>query len=740
MNIFRIKFRLTILFVTGVLISSAQQVENPVVIVAQPKQTGPSLGYSSQSGVRILKADGLLFKDLNKNGVLDKYEDWRLPVEIRAKDLAQKMTNEQIAGLMLFGDHQAVNSSQPTDLQKKMVNENGIRSILLDKIESTETAVEWNNHIQSLAEELPLGIPLNNGSDPRHTIEGSEGINGGAGGTISKWPDGLGLAATFDPSLIQKFGAIAAKEYRALGIATALSPQIDLGSEPRWFRIEGTFGEGVSLTTDMARAYIDGFQTSSGKDEISDGWGWQSVNCIVKHWPGGGPVEGGRDAHFSFGKFAVYPGNNFQTQLKPFINGAFKLTGKTKKAAAVMPYYTIPFDQDTLYGENVGNGFSKYIVTDLLRKQYDYDGVVCTDFHITGGRKWGVEKLSVAELHYKTLMAGVDQIGGVYSVSPMLKAIQMGIDEHGEEWMRKRLEASAERLLRNIFQVGLFENPYLDIKESAQIVGAPDFVKAGYEAQLKSVILLKNQKKVLPLSRKTVVYIPKIFTPAGKDPMGKIIPESYDYPIDLNIVKEYFEVTEDPNKAEAAIVFAKGPDGGLGYDRKTNTYVPISLQYGAYTSEFSRAQSIAVDDPKDPANTNRSYLGKSVTSTNEGVLTTILDTKKQMGTKPVIVALTLVGPAIVAEFEKQIQGLVVTFGEIQSQAMLDILSGRFQPSGLLPVQMPANMKTVEEQQEDVPLDMECYRDTEGRTYDFGYGLNWKGVIKDWRTKKYKDGK
>lgn len=120
----------------------------------------------------------------------------------------------------------------------------------------------------------------------------------------------------------------------------------------------------------MARAYIDGFQTSTGKAEIKDGWGNHSVNAMVKHWPGGGPEEGGRDAHFAYGKFAVYPGNNFQAQLTPFINGAFKLAGKTKKAAAVMPYYTISYNQDKKYGENVGNSFSKYIIKDLLRTKY----------------------------------------------------------------------------------------------------------------------------------------------------------------------------------------------------------------------------------------------------------------------------------------------------------------------------------------------------------------------------------
>ncbi|MDZ7649912.1 MAG: glycoside hydrolase family 3 N-terminal domain-containing protein [Cytophagales bacterium] len=141
--------------------------------------------------------------------------------------------------------------------------------------------------------------------------------------------------------LVEQFGSIASKEYRALGIATALSPQVDIATDPRWYRTSGTFGENPYLSADIGRAYIDGFQTSLGDKEIADGWGYESVNAMVKHWPGGGSGEAGRDAHYAFGKYAVYPGSNFASHLIPFTEGAFKLKGKTGMASAVMPYYTI---------------------------------------------------------------------------------------------------------------------------------------------------------------------------------------------------------------------------------------------------------------------------------------------------------------------------------------------------------------------------------------------------------------
>ena len=413
---------------------------------------GLGIGYSAASGVKLITKDGFAFKDLNKNGQLDMYEDWRQPFELRARDLASKMTIEQIAGLMLYSGHQAVpagyrgfgppptyngkpypesgaKASDLTDQQKKFLTNDNLRHVLITSVESPEVAARWNNNMQALVEGIGFGIPANTSTDPRHSAQITAEFNAGAGGKISLWPESLGLAATFDAAIVKRFGEVAAKEYRALGIATALSPQIDLATEPRWNRFPGTFGEDPQLAADMARAYVDGFQTSAGKDEIRNGWGYSSVNAMVKHWPGGGSGEGGRDAHFGYGKFAVYPGKGFDAHLVPFVKGAFALQGKTGMASAVMPYYTISMDQDKANGENVGNGYSKYLITDLLRNKYKYDGVVCTDWLVTGdpgktveefrGKSWGMETKTVAERHYKVIMAGVDQFGGNNEAGPV---------------------------------------------------------------------------------------------------------------------------------------------------------------------------------------------------------------------------------------------------------------------------------------------------------------------------------
>lgn len=730
---------------------------------------GPNLGYSQDSGVTIITEEGLAFKDLNKNGKLDPYEDWRLPVEERAKDLASRLSLEEIAGLMLYSAHQMIPATTAfgplptyggkpfteadveawalTDQQKKFLTEDHLRHILMVVIQDAETGARWNNNVQALSESIGHGIPANNSTDPRHGADDTKEFN--MGGGVSQWPEHLGLASTFDPAVVKSFGEVASAEYRALGITTALSPQVDLATDPRWGRFNGTFGEDVKLSTDMARAYCDGFQTTEASD---DGWGLRSVNAMVKHWPGGGSGEGGRDAHFDYGQYAVYPGGNYEEHMLPFLNGAFKLEGGTEMASAVMPYYTISYDMDKVNNENVGNSFSSYIINDLLRDKYGYDGVVCTDWLITkdngpavetfSGKCWGTEDLTEAQRHYKVLMAGCDQFGGNNEIEPILEAYRIGVTEHGESFMRSRFEQSAVRLLKNIFRVGLFENPYLDVEDSNKTVMHEDYMKAGFEAQLKSLVMVKNKASVLPLKPKTKVYMPKRYTKELQGWMGMSFPEKTVDPLDRNILAEYFEMVDTPEQADVALVAARGPMNFMmasGYDPADvsaggNGYVPISLQYRPYTSEYARETSIAGGGSLENF-TNRSYKGKTVTVPNESDLDMILDTKAAMGDKPVITLLQLERPCVVSEFESYVDGLIIDFG-VSAKAICEVLSGTTEPSGLLPLQMPTDMKTVEEQYEDVAHDMRCHSDSEGNIYNFGFGLNYSGVIKDWRTDRY----
>lgn len=725
------------------------------------QRKGATLGYSASSGVQILTKGGYAFKDLNRNGKLDVYEDWRKPAQQRAEDLASQMSVEQIAGLMLYSAHQAVPTENISEAQLKFLTEDNVRHVLVTSVGSPEIAAKWSNNVQAHVEGIGLGIPANNSSDPRHSAGENVEYYVGASGDISYWPSSLGIAATFDPAVMEQFGKIASEEYRALGIATALSPQIDIATEPRWSRFNGTFGEDPDLSTDMARAYVDGFQTSEGDAEIDGGWGFHSVNAMIKHWPGGGSGEGGRDAHYSFGKYAVFPGGRLADHMKPFVDGAFKLNGKTGMATAVMPYYTISTDIDKKNGENVGNAYSEYLITDVLRGEYGYEGVVCTDWGVTrthravnsfGQASWGVEHLTEAERHYKLIKAGVDMFGGNNDKGPVLEAYEMGVKEMGEEWMRARMEKTAVRLLLNVFRLGLFENPYLDVEDTKATVGNPDFMKAGYDAQLRSIVMLKNKGGVLPLAEKAKVYVPEVWVApraAFRGNMGagaraqqpQQQPKGHwEMPVPVEMLSKYFTVVKTPAEADFAIVFVDAPANGTGYDpadvaKGGNGYMPISLQYNDYTATHAREVSLAGGDPLESF-TNRSYKGKTVKTSNKDQLDLILKTRRQMGSKPVIVQVDANRPMVMSEFEGVADAILFGFS-VQKQAVLDILSGKAEPTGLLPMQLPADMQTVEEQLEDVTRDMRCHVDSEGNTYDFAFGMNWKGVINDARTEKYK---
>lgn len=737
-------------------------------IVKNP--SGPDLGYVPESGVKIIERDGLYFKDHAKTGELLPFEDWRLDADTRAKDLAARLSVEQIAGLMLYSKHQMVpftdgagpfsatydgksfeeSRKHPwalTDQQKKFLTEDNIRHVLAMKLDSAEIACKWNNEMQALAEKLPFGIPVNTSSDPRHgAAKASAEYKGGAAGDTSKWPEGLGMAATFSPELCEAFGKVIAEEYRAMGITTALSPQIDLATEPRWMRAVDTFGVHAGLAADMARAYCDGLQTTEG---APNGWGKDSVIAMAKHWPGGGSGEGGRDAHYVFGKYAVYPSGNFAEHLKPFLNGAFRLNGPTGTAAAVMPYYTVSWGQDTATGENVGNSYSTYIIQNLLREKYGYDGVVCTDWGITadefdevdafGSRCFGVEHLTETERHLKIIMNGVDQFGGNDASGPVIAAYWLGCERYGEPVMRARYEQAASRLLRGMFRCGLFENPYLDSDKSKVLVGSAANIKAGYEAQLKSIIMLKNKKDVLPLAKKQKIYVPDRRIGETIGFFRNKIPAHTEQPVPVKLLSEYFIPVETPEEADAAIVFIQSPET-REYSREDraaggNGYFPISLQYRPYQAKTARATSIAGGDPLEDF-TNRSYRDKTVCPSNTGDLDNVIETKRRMGDKPVIVVLQMNKSTIPAEFEPYTDALLTHYG-VQLPAIFDIITGAEEPSGLLPMQLPKDMETVEAHSEDASFDLLPYIDSEGNAYDFGFGMNWKGRIMDARTKRYK---
>jgi beta-glucosidase len=321
-------------------------------------------------------------------------------------------------------------------------------------------------------------------------------------------------------------------------------------------------------------------------------------------------------------------------------------------------------------------------------------------------------------------MAGVDQFGGNNEAAPLLRAFELGVERLGKEAVDTRYRQSARRILRNIFRTGLMENPYLDAELTKKTVGCPAFVAKGKEAQRKSVVLLKNKNTLLPLAKGTKVYIPDKVKKASFDWFGQLQPEKRFSPIQKETAARYFSVADTPQEADVAIVFMDSPIS-QGY---RDGYRPISLQYRPYTANLARDKSIAGDD--------RGYRGVSNTTDNENELDILLQTKEAMGTKPVIACLSAANPVVVSEFEPLVDALIVDFS-VEKELLLELVSGMYEPSALLPFQMPKDMRTVETQYEDVPFDMTPYTDELGNVYDYTFGLNWGGQINDERTKMFK---
>lgn len=722
------------------------------VLLKQDK--GPALGYSPHSGVQILTQGSRCFKDLNRNGQVDVYEDWRCSSYERAVNLASLLPVEDIAGLMLHSRHITVLDSELTAHQEELFFDRHMRHVLITKVESPEIAARWSNNLQARLEATGFGVPANNSSDPRHTTASADDeFTSGSGGKISKWPRDIGMAATFDPELIRRQGEIMADELRCMGMTTYLGPQIDMLTDPRWKRSAGTYGEEPRFVADVAAALVEAMQQTPGSRK---GWGNRSVNTMAKHWPGAGSGEGGRESHHLPGKYAVYPGNNFDGLLYPFLNGAFATGGRTGCTSAVMPSYNICYGIDPT-GANVGNNHSRYMLTDLLREKYGFDGVICTDWSVTkdtcsvnfpwfdtgddikeayyGGKSFGVEHMTVPQRHFNIIEAGADQFGGSNDWDAVMDAYRMWCAKYGKESAEKRFRKSAVRLLVNMFNVGLFENPYIDLERSKEVVGCPEYMEEGYKAMQKSIIMLKNAAGVLPLSnhdgRRLKVYMPERHYPAAKKFFDGFDKETIKYPVSLDILDRYYDFTSDPDSADFAFVQIHGPETMWGYsvdDVKAggNGYLPISLQYSDYTAEHAREHSIAGD---------RSYKGKTVWTYNKGDMDQVRQVRELIGDKPLILSVSLKRGCVLSEVEPYADAVLVSFG-VLNQAILDVVSGAFEPYGLLPLQMPADMKTVELQCEDVPRDMECYRDSEGNVYDFGFGMNWRGVIKDSRVRRY----
>ncbi|WP_341674805.1 glycoside hydrolase family 3 N-terminal domain-containing protein [Niveibacterium sp. SC-1] len=635
--------------------------------------TQPDFGTTS---VPLLNVSGLRFKDLNKDGKLDPYEDWRLSPEARAKDLVGRLTLAEKAGLMMHGTAPVVNdttgagtgAAYDLDALNTLITGQFINTFITRMSGAPQVMAEQYNKIQALAEQSRMGIPVSISSDPRNHFQYVLGASAGSSG-FSQWPETLGLAAIGDAALTRRFGDIARQEYLAVGITQALSPQADLATEPRWSRVNGTFGEDADLAKAQVQAYIEGFQ--AGASGITK----NSVVAVVKHWVGYGASKKGFDGHNYYGRFITFPGSNFAYHVRPF-EGAF-----AANVGSVMPTYAYPDAPVTVDGitidEPVAAGFNKAVLTDLLRGRYGFKGVILSDWGITSdcdancingtpdgvrpsfigfGTPWGMETATKLQRYVKSVQAGMDQFGGATEPEFLVQAVQQGL------LSEERLNDSAYRVLLQKFQQGLFERPFVDAAQATSVVGNADFRAQALDAQRRAMVLLQNKAATLPLAA------------SGQ--------KAWLYGISAAVAQSYgFTVVATPQEADVAILRVSTP-----YETLHPNYM-----FGSFQHEGSLA---FVDGSAD-------YEAiKAAASVPKSIVTVYMDR-----------------PAILTNVQDKASAILANFGA-SDEALFDVLTGKAKPQGKLPFELPSSMAEVEAQKEDVP------HDTANPLYGFGFGLSY----------------
>ena len=582
------------------------------------------------------------YRDLNKNGKMDVYEDKTQPIEKRIDDLLKQMTLEEKAGMMFINGAKVNDDGSIEDKPGsgmfafvpnalKIIQGKKMNHFNLWAVPSPTALAKWYNAMQKYTEDSTrLGIPLTIASDPRNHFSNQIFAMTAVG--FSQWCEPLGFAAIGDEKLTRQFADISRQEYIAVGIRESLHPQIDLATEPRWPRISGTFGEDAELSAKMAKAYILGYQ--------GEKLGPNSVATMTKHFSGGGPQKEGLDPHFPFQKGQVYPGNNFNYHMIPF-EAAFEV-----HTAAIMPYYGIPVGQTS---EDVAMSFNKDIITGLLRNKYKFDGVVCTDWGLVTdakmgpvvwpARAWGVENLSEEERVKKVIDAGVDQFGGESCVEHIIKLVKDG------KLTEARINESVKRLLRQKFQLGLFDNPFVDEGNVIKVFTNAEFKKLADESQRRSMILLKNEKNVLPLKQNSLrIYVKNI---------------------EAKVAAQYGTVVSKPEEADIAIIRLSTPF----YPVESPIMMARMFHHGDLDFKGTQKDSIL-------------QLLKAV---------------------PTIVDINLDRPAVIPEINATAKGLLADFGASDA-AVLDVIFGKAKPGGKLPFELPSSMDAVRNQKEDLPYD------------------------------------
>jgi beta-glucosidase len=646
----------------------------------------------SARSLNIIYVNDLRFKDLNKNQILDPYEDWRLSVDKRIENLVQQMSLPEKVGMLLINTLNAEPGGKISDRAVQFVqDEKMTRFIFRNTITENPKpqnaggfggaqitpyeAAQFMNAIQELAENTRLGIPSLFKSNSRNHFEydARAGINVEAG-AFSSWPKESGLAATRDIGLIADFAKIMAQEWNAIGLRSMYGYMADLSTEPRWYRVHETFTEDADLASQIITTLLKNLQGETLNSK--------SVALTIKHFPGGGPQEGGGDPHYAYGKNQVYPSNNFDYHLRPF-QAAIKAG-----SSSIMAYYGIPVGQPYM-PNTVGMAFSRGIVTDLLRTKLGFKGYVNSDTGIIGDRAWGLEDKSVEEQILVALDAGTDILSGFNDNKQLLGLVTSG------KLKESRVDVSVRRLLKEQFELGLFENPYVDPNRASYIVGNAAFQRKADLAQRKSIVLLQNKMNLplsLPAPGKDSL---KVFA-LGMDMNAFVKPSWSRVKVSTAAAQKEGELPTIPAGMNLAIVRVIVTNQGS--DQRFGGALPDELNFLSFTS-----------------------MAKSKSWRVTPSLKVIQHVMNSIGAEKTILAIDFRQPYVL-DIESGLLNagaLFATFG-VSDAALMDVISGAFSPTGKLPYALAKSEQAVIKQAPDAPGYPQ-----EDTLFPFGFGLNYR---------------
>lgn len=613
----------------------------------------------------IIEADGYQFIDLNSNGKLDVYEDWREDAETRANDLVAQMTiREKIAQMQHPTFLPRADGKIPSYLNKWCEGE-GIGMLLIRELSSVEQAATSMNTIQEYAEASRLGVPVLVSMDSVH------GLSYVSGATVT--PHNLALAATRDEELVVKLAEIARLEHLAIGVRMTLSPEADIASEPRWGRVMETFGEDPELVTKMTRAQVVAFQNGA------EGLNTEAIVACLKHFPGAGPQMDGKDT-----SPIVADSETLQIHLKPYYAALEVNVG------SIMPYYSVPLALDM---ENSAIG-SKATLQDLLRDEMGFKGIIQTDWGMIWaiqealGTMTGEEVSDEEAILIGVTQSRVDGIGGE-SIRLIDQMEEMTVDGKIDEAI---LDAAALRIVKAKFELGVFETPYCDVEYAKSFVGNEESIALNLQAAEKAMTLLKNDG-ALPLKADTGLNI-LVCGPRGNDMMS--------------LVGGWSSEQEGLTIYEAIAEYAGDTD--------TVKYIADDVTAIAEAAKDADIVIVSVGEPSYQHDPPWGYDTLNITSTQQEILEAV----KANTSGKIITVVTGGRPYILTWCDENTNAILEAYypGQQGGIAIAKTLFGLNNPTGKTPIQFPRDMDSVNDQSGDVSFDLE------NPLYDYGWGLSY----------------